>query len=185
MDVSKASSGPFLWITALKLCVWWIEPKSIAIFWANLQVAGNNFKPLSLWHLQLISIVLNLRGQTLRDCKPSDLDDSFISMHCAECLPGFNEQWACETESVRAQLFQRKFSDYLFILDPFLKWPENYCHWDFVFENGFVKYRGYLESQLLWSHIWNRAKLELMNCLGNHLVALLDCTSLCNGSSIT
>lgn len=131
-------------------------------FGANLQVAGNNFKPLSLWHLQLISIVLNLRGQILRDCKPSDLDDSFISMHCAECLPGFNEQWACETESVRAQLFQRKFSDYLFILDPFLKWGEKYCHWDFVFENGFVKYRRYLESQLLWSHIWNRAKLELI-----------------------
>lgn len=180
----------FFWIKALKLCVWWIEPKSIAFFWPiYLEVAGNNLKSLSPWCLQLISIVLNLRGQILRDCKPSDLDNSFLSMHCAECLPGYNEQWACEIKSVRMQLFQRKFSDYLFILDLFLKWGKNHHHWDLFifFESGFVKYSGlFRKPALMVSCVaQNKAGVSKINCMGDHLVALLDCTSPCDGSSVT
>lgn len=94
----------------------------------------------------MISIVLNLCGQILRDCKPSDLGNSFINLHCAQCLPGYNEQGACETKSVKMQLFLRKFSDYLFILNL-------YYYYYYFFPSGFVKYSSYFGNQLSWSHV--------------------------------
>jgi len=30
--------------------------------------------------------MLNIHGQNLRECKPLDLDNSFISMHCVESV---------------------------------------------------------------------------------------------------